>query len=138
MGRAATTREPGAQPAFSLPPRCRLVLLLGLLLAAGSLPCVTRTALAANSLNPPRFDADVVLYNAVSCGPSLGWRASAFSLSNLPMQAADKIMAAANKQGAKIATADLYSFVLGKCGGAGYKTCDGFQLPMNVHYTGER
>ena len=46
-------------------------------------------------------------------------------------------MAAANKQGAKIATADLYSFVLGKCGGAGYKTCDGFQLPMNVHYTGE-
>ena len=54
------------------------------------------------------------------------------------MQAADKIMAAANKQGAKIATADLYSFVLGKCGGAGYKTCDGFQLPMNVHYTGER
>ena len=54
------------------------------------------------------------------------------------MQAADKIMAAANKQGAKIATADLYSFVLGKCGGAGYKTCDGFQLPMNVHYTGEQ
>ena len=53
------------------------------------------------------------------------------------MQAADRIMAAANKQGAKIATADLYSFVLGKCGGAGYKTCDGFQLPMNVHYTGE-
>ena len=53
------------------------------------------------------------------------------------MQAADRIMAAANKQGAKIATADLYSFVLGKCGGAGYKTCDGFQLPMNVHYTGD-
>ena len=74
-GRAATTREPGAQPPlFSLPPRCRLGLLLGLP-AAGSLSCVTRTALAANSLNPPRFDADVVLYNAVSCGPSPGCRA---------------------------------------------------------------
>lgn len=64
-------------------------------------------------LDPPRFDADVVLYNA----------------------AADGVMAAANAAGARIATADLYSFVLAKCGGKGYAHCDGFQLPMNVHYT---
>ena len=59
-------------------------------------------------LNPPRFDKDVVLYN----------------------QAADKVMAGANAHGATIATADLYSFVLQKCGGPGYQHCDGFQLPM--------
>ena len=44
-------------------------------------------------------------------------------------------MAAAVAKGATIATADLYSFVLSKCGGHGYQHCDGFQLPMNVHYT---
>ena len=43
-------------------------------------------------LNPARFDADVVEYNT----------------------AADGVMAAANAVGAKIATADLYSFVLTK------------------------
>jgi hypothetical protein len=31
----------------------------------------------------------------------------------------------ANAAGAKISTADLYSFVLGKCGGSGYAHCDG-------------
>ena len=64
-------------------------------------------------LNPPRFDRDVVLYNA----------------------AADAIMADANAAGARIATADLYSFVLARCGGSGYASCPGFQLPMNVHFT---
>lgn len=67
-------------------------------------------------LNPARFDADVVLYNA----------------------AADTVMAAAVARGAKIATADLYSFVLGRCGGKpGYASCPGFQLPNNVHFTPE-
>lgn len=67
-------------------------------------------------LNPARYDRDVVLYNA----------------------AADKVMAAAANQGAKIGTADLYSFVLDKCGGKpGYASCPGFQLPNNVHYTPE-
>eukprot|EP00051_Salpingoeca_urceolata_P028261 m.485908 g.485908 ORF g.485908 m.485908 type:complete len:302 (+) comp24063_c0_seq1:72-977(+) len=60
-------------------------------------------------LNPPRFDADVRLYN----------------------KAANEIVAASN---ATIATLDLYSFVLKKCGGVGYTTCPGFQLPSNVHY----
>jgi hypothetical protein len=64
-------------------------------------------------LNPPRFDSDVRLYNA----------------------AADKVIAAANAKGARIVTADLYSFVLHQCGGQGYANCTGFQLPMNVHYT---
>lgn len=64
-------------------------------------------------LNPPRFDSDVVLYN----------------------KAADGVMAAAVAQGARIATADLYTFVSKRCGGKGYAHCDGFQLPMNVHYT---
>lgn len=65
-------------------------------------------------LNPARFDADVVTYNA----------------------AADRVMAAAVAGGAQIATADLYSFVLDKCGGKpGYASCPGFQLPMNVHFT---
>ncbi len=36
-----------------------------------------------------------------------------------------------------IETADLYSFVLAKCGGAGYSSCPGFQLPANVHFTDE-
>ena len=45
-------------------------------------------------------------------------------------------MAAAVARGAQIATADLYSFVLRKCGGKpGYASCPGFQLPNNVHYT---
>ena len=64
-------------------------------------------------LNPPRYESDVVLYN----------------------QAAGQVVAAANAAGADIPTADLFSWVLGKCGGAGYKTCEGFQLPMNVHFT---
>eukprot|EP01052_Picozoa_sp_SAG31_P009820 SAG31_NODE_525_length_14489_cov_3.693815_8_plen_416_part_00 len=64
-------------------------------------------------LNPPRYDDDVVLYNT----------------------AADAVIMKANASGAKIVTADLYSFVLKKCGGKGYVHCDGFQLPMNVHYT---
>lgn len=67
----------------------------------------------AKCLNPPRYDADAVLYNA----------------------AAAKVVAAANAAGATIVIADLYTFVLAKCGGTGYKTCDGFQLPANVHYT---
>lgn len=66
-------------------------------------------------LNPPRFDADVVLYNA----------------------AAATLISDANSAGAVISTADLYTFVLKKCGGQGYVHCDGFQLPMNVHYTPE-
>ena len=66
-------------------------------------------------LNPARFDRDVVRFNA----------------------AADAVMAAEVAKGATIATADLYSFVTAKCGGAGYASCPGFQLPMNVHYTPE-
>jgi hypothetical protein len=69
----------------------------------------------ATCLNPPRFDKDTVLYNS----------------------AAAKVVAAANAAGAKIETVDLYTFVLAKCGGPGYSTCDGFQLPANVHYTPE-
>lgn len=64
-------------------------------------------------LNPPRFDADVVLYNTV----------------------ADEIIAEANANGADIPTLDLYTFVLKHCGGTGYSHCDGFQLPQNVHFT---
>ena len=48
--------------------------------------------------------------------------------------AADKVIATAVASGAAIATADLYTFVIGKCGGQGYSTCKGFQLPMNVHF----
>lgn len=67
-------------------------------------------------LNPARYDRDVVEYNA----------------------AADSVIAAAVAKGAHISTADLYSFVLSKCGGRpGYASCPGFQLPMNVHYTPE-
>ena len=47
-------------------------------------------------LNPARFDRDVVLFNA----------------------AADGVMRAAIAKGASIATADLYTFVVDKCGGA--------------------
>ena len=63
-------------------------------------------------LNPPRYDADVRLYNA----------------------AADQVMATAAASGAQIATLDLYNFVLEKCGGAGYKNCPNFQIPVNVHF----
>lgn len=62
-------------------------------------------------LNPPRFDDDVALYN----------------------EAAARIMAKASEV-IPIKTVDLYSFVLKRCGGHGYKQCDGFQLPMNVHF----
>ena len=64
-------------------------------------------------LSPPRFNADVELYNA----------------------AADRVVAAANAGGAKIATADLYSYALERCGGKGYSTCAGFQKLYDVHYT---
>jgi len=64
-------------------------------------------------LNPPRFDADVVLYNSIAA----------------------EVMNSAMQMGVEIATLDLYSFVLKRCGGKGYATCDGFQLPMNEHYT---
>ena len=70
---------------------------------------------ATTCLNPARFDRDVVRFNA----------------------AADAVMAAENAKGANISTADLYSFVLAKCGGSGYTSCPGFQLPMNVHFTPE-
>jgi hypothetical protein len=63
-------------------------------------------------MNPPRYDADVTLYN----------------------QAAAKVVAVANSAGANISTAPLYDFVLSKCGGKGYNTCPGFQLPNNVHF----
>jgi hypothetical protein len=66
-------------------------------------------------LNPARLDTDVVLYN----------------------DAADQVMASANAAGANISTADLYSFVVQRCGGRGYCSCPGFQLPMNVHYEPE-
>ena len=66
-------------------------------------------------INPPRFDDDAALYN----------------------KAARDVIAKANADGADIKTsADLYTFVLDKCGGKGYKSCD-IQLPSNVHYTDE-
>ena len=61
-------------------------------------------------INPPRYDSDVRLFNEV----------------------ADKIATAKN-----IPILDLYTFVINKCGGEGYKNCTGFQLPCNVHYTSE-
>jgi len=64
-------------------------------------------------INPPRFDNDVILYNSIAAG----------------------IMADARRQGADIATVDLYSFVVEQCGGPGYTSCSGFQLPHNVHFT---
>ena len=65
----------------------------------------SRTGTALECLNPARFQSDVVKFNA----------------------AADAVMAAAVKNdGAKIATVDLYSFVVEKCGGdAAYKSCPG-------------
>ena len=82
------------------------------------MPTVTAYGFGCNGsatvcLNPARFDRDVVRFNA----------------------AADAVMAAAVAKGARIATVDLYSFVVRKCGGQGYASCPGFQLPMNVHYT---
>merc|ERR1712224_234068 len=64
-------------------------------------------------LNPPRFDDDVVLYNA----------------------AADAVLEKARQAGAEISKLDLYSFVLDKCGGKGYSSCSGFQLDQDVHFT---
>ena len=69
----------------------------------------------ASCLNPPRFDADVRLYNA----------------------AAASVVAAANAAGAKIETLDLYELVIESCGGAAAyasNSCPGFQLPANVHF----
>ena len=62
-------------------------------------------------LNPPRYDSDVRLYN----------------------QAADQVMQQMQAAGAVIHQIDLYSFVLKQCGGQGYKSCPGFQLPMFEH-----
>eukprot|EP01060_Flectonema_neradi_P021498 TRINITY_DN2917_c0_g1_i1.p1 TRINITY_DN2917_c0_g1~~TRINITY_DN2917_c0_g1_i1.p1 ORF type:complete len:285 (+),score=47.31 TRINITY_DN2917_c0_g1_i1:163-1017(+) len=59
---------------------------------------------------PARFNSDVVEFNKIA------------------QEIVDK---------AGIPTLDLYTFVVNKCGGPGYKTCDGFQLPHNVHYTAE-
>ena len=82
-----------------------------------TVPTYTGTTGACNDtskcLNPPRFDSDVALFNSI----------------------ATKVIQAANQNGANIQVLDLYSFVLAKCGGHGYVTCDGFQLPQNVHYT---
>ena len=62
-------------------------------------------------LNPPRFDADVALYNEAALG----------------------VLAAS---GAEVATLDLYGYVADElCGGAGYARCDGVQLANNVHFT---
>ena len=69
----------------------------------------------AKCLNPPRFDADVRLYNA----------------------AAASIISAANAAGATIETLDLYALVIEQCGGAAAyakNSCPGFQLPANVHF----
>lgn len=66
-------------------------------------------------LNPARFDHDVVRFNT----------------------AADTVIAAAVAKGANISISDLYTFVLNKCGGHGYSTCPGFQLPNNVHFTND-
>ena len=72
--------------------------------------------LNASCLNPARFDSDVRLYNA----------------------AAEAVMADhPPSSSGGIETADLYSFVLAKCGGLGYSRCPGFQLPANVHFTDE-
>jgi len=69
---------------------------------------------ASACMNPARLDADVRLYNA----------------------AADAVMSAAVGAGASICTADLYDYVIQQCGGSeGYTSCDGFQLPVNVHFT---
>ena len=79
-------------------------------------PTVTSYGFGCNGtatvcLNPARFESDVMRYNA----------------------AADAVVAAAVRNGATIATADLHSFVVGKCGGSPtYASCPGFQLPMNV------
>ena len=59
-------------------------------------------------LNPPRFDADVALYNEA---------------------------AAAVVNGTVDSVLDLYALVVGACGGPGYASCDGVQLPSNVHFT---
>jgi len=65
-------------------------------------------------LHPPRYDADVVLYNA----------------------AAASVVATANlAHGVHIATLDLYDLVLWRCGGPGYVRCDGVQQPADVHFT---
>ena len=69
----------------------------------------------ATCLNPPRFDADVRLYNA----------------------AAARVMAKANAAGGNITTFDLYNLVLNRCGGLGYANCSGFKLPANVHFTSD-
>lgn len=65
-------------------------------------------------LNPPRYESDVVLYNAAAQG----------------------VIAAAQQQGAQIAVLDMHSYVVKQCGGKEvYASCDGFQNPVDVHYT---
>lgn len=60
-------------------------------------------------LNPPRYDDDVRLYN----------------------DAARDVVANSTVD----AVLDLYSLIVERCGGPGYSSCDGVQLPMNVHFT---
>ena len=64
-----------------------------------------KTDPSSSLVEPPRFNSDVVAFNA----------------------AAAKIMAARN-----IRVFDLYSVVIAHCG-EGYSSCD-WQLPNNVHY----
>lgn len=73
-------------------------------------PTCTNTS---TCLNPPRFNSDVVQFN----------------------RAAASVIADVQAAGADVAVLDLYDFVLTRCGGPGYKSCPGFQLPANVHYT---
>ena len=70
---------------------------------------VTSTPVPDAHLSPPRKQSDVPVYNA----------------------AAQTVMSALG-----VPTIDLFSFVLSKCGGVNnYTSCDGFQLPHNVHFT---
>ena len=49
---------------------------------------------------------------------------------------ADGVMLAAVARGARMATEDLYLYVVERCGGQpGYAQCPGFQLPFNVHFS---
>ena len=43
--------------------------------------------------------------------------------------------AASVVSGSVDAVLDLYALVVGACGGPGYASCDGIQLPSNVHFT---
>ena len=59
-------------------------------------------------------------------------------VSNAVVKVIAKVSAKLRKSRVEIRTADLYStYVLARCGGQGYTTCDGYQLPRNVHYTAQ-